>query len=257
MLKNSDLSQMATDIPTTVLVVDDDENQRWMVKTYLRKHGFTVLTADGGEAMREKISANHVEIVLLDVSMPGEDGFTLARYLREHHKVGIIMLTASADLLDRVLGLEIGADDYVTKPFEPRELLARVKALVRRTVGSDGADFPLSGSGSAQGSKVSVALGEFLLNLETRELQDKNGGTIGVTSMEFDLLKAFADNPGKVLTRDKLLQIAHKGTWDPFDRSVDNRIGRVRKKIEKDPSKPELIKTVRGVGYIYASENEN
>lgn len=123
---------MASDSGATVLVVDDDENQRWMVKTYLQKHGFTVLTADGGGAMREQIAQQRVDVVLLDVTMPGEDGFTLARFLREHHSVGIIMLTASTELLDRVLGLEIGADDYVTKPFEPRELMARIKALLRR-----------------------------------------------------------------------------------------------------------------------------
>lgn len=248
---NSGQSGMTTDNSTTVLVVDDDENQRWMVRTYLQKHGFVVLTAEGGEAMREQIGANPVEIVLLDVSMPGEDGFTLARYLRENYNVGIIMLTASGDLLDRVLGLEIGADDYITKPFEPRELLARVKALVRRTVTNEE---PIV-TEQCQETKDSVALGEFLLDLGTRELRDNSGSTVSVTSMEFDLLKAFADNPGKVLTRDNLLQIAHKGAWDPYDRSVDNRIGRVRKKIEIDPAKPAIIKTVRGVGYIYADES--
>ena len=231
----------------SVLVVDDDENQRWMVETYLGKHGFVVHTAENGIAMREQLAAHQVSIVLLDVTMPGEDGFTLARYLREHHKLGIIMLTASTELVDRVLGLEIGADDYITKPFEPRELMARIRALQRRMA----ADSEPESTAKPASADQEIPIGEFTLNLGSRELRDKKGDLVTLTSMEFDLLKAFAENPGRVLTRDNLLNMAHKRDWDPYDRSVDIRVGRVRRKIEVDPSKPAIIKTVRGVGYIY------
>jgi len=185
-------------------------------------------------------------VVLLDVTMPGEDGFTLARYLRENHKIGIIMLTASTELVDRVLGLEIGADDYITKPFEPRELMARVRALQRRMASDSESEL-----GSGLSDERELALGDFRLNLDARELRDKKGELVTLTSMEFDLVKALAENPGRVLTRDNLLNLAHKRDWDPYDRSVDIRIGRVRRKIESDPSKPAIIKTVRGVGYMY------
>lgn len=238
---------MANEEGATVLVVDDDENQRWMVKTYLGKHGFAVHTAADGVAMREELAKHQVNVVLLDVTMPGEDGFTLARYLREHHSVGIIMLTASTELVDRVLGLEIGADDYITKPFEPRELMARVKALLRRIEG----DAKPASAIDIAATENEVAFGEYVLNLDSRELRDKNGDLVTLTSMEFDLLKVFAENPGRVLTRDNLLNLAHKRDWDPYDRSIDIRVGRVRRKIETDPSKPAIIKTVRGVGYMY------
>ncbi len=242
-------SEMDIENSSTVLVVDDDENQRWLVRTYMQKHGFNVLTADGGTTMREQITGRKVDIVLLDVSMPGEDGFTLARYLREHHDVGIIMLTASGDLIDRVLGLEIGADDYVTKPFEPRELMARVKAVLRRTAASSSVS-----AADADLPDNRLPLGKYQLDLNTRDVKDDNDNIVPVTSMEFDLLRIFAENPDRVLTRDNLLSMTNKGAGDPFDRSIDIRIGRVRKKIENDPSDPTIIKTVRGVGYLYSRQ---
>ena len=157
------------------------------------------------------------------------------------------MLTASTELVDRVLGLEIGADDYITKPFEPRELMARIRALQRRMAG----DSEPESTAKPASADQEIPIGEFTLNLGSRELRDKKGDLVTLTSMEFDLLKAFAENPGRVLTRDNLLNLAHKRDWDPYDRSVDIRVGRVRRKIEVDPSKPAIIKTVRGVGYIY------
>ncbi|MFK7992526.1 MAG: response regulator [Granulosicoccus sp.] len=238
---------MNTEKNATILVVDDDENQRWMVKTYLQKHDLLVHTAENGEQMRQRLAEQKVDLILLDVSMPGENGFTLARYLRENHDVGIIMLTAATDLFDRVLGLEIGADDYITKPFEPRELLARVKALLRRS--TEQSDQIHNKQTVKKGQ--TLTLGDFRLCLDAHELRDSDNKLVSLTSMEFDLLKAFAENPGRVLTRDNLLAIAHKRDWDPFDRSVDIRIARVRRKIEADPAKPEVIKTVRGVGYIF------
>ncbi len=228
----------------SILVVDDDENQRWMVQTYLEKHGFSVQTAEDGQVMRACLEQTEFDIVLLDVTMPGEDGFTLARYLREHHDVGIIMLTASTELVDRVLGLELGADDYMTKPFEPRELMARIKSLIRRMQTDNQA------KGENQPIHV-VQFGKYSLNMDAQQLLDGEGESVSITSMEFDLLKAFAENPGRVLNRDRLLSLAHNRDWDPYDRSIDIRIARIRQKIEENPSKPAIIKTVRGAGYIF------
>jgi len=233
-----------------VLVVDDDENQRWMVKTYLEKFDFEVVVAENGVAMREQLAKNDVDLVLLDVSMPGEDGFALARYLREHHDLGIIMLTASAELFDRVLGLEIGADDYITKPFEPREMMARTKAVLRR-INEQGK--PAHGEAPTN-SREHVAFGKLTLHVASGELRDTEDELVVLTAMELDLLKVFAENAGTVLTRDNLLKLAHNRDWDPFDRSVDIRIARIRRKIEEDPTKPQILKTVRGVGYIFVEK---
>ncbi len=158
------------------------------------------------------------------------------------------MLTAKADEADKVIGLGMGADDYVTKPFEPRELLARIKSVLRRTSTARRAD-----EDTADGDSRYVHFGEHVLDLEAHQLLDAKNEAVSITSMEFDLLKAFADNPDKVLNRDQLLNLAHNKDWDPFDRSIDIRIARLRRKIEPDPSKPQIIKTVRGAGYIFVS----
>ncbi len=231
----------------SVLVVDDDPDLRWMVQTYLQKHGFLVQTAEDGTTMRSLLESESFDLVVLDVTMPGEDGFTLARYLREHHQVGIVMLTAASDLVDRVLGLEIGADDYMTKPFEPRELMARVKSVLRRL----SAQQPVEET--ERNNSQRAMFGDFTLDLESHSLQNKDNETVKITTMEFDLLKAFAEHPDRVLDRDMLLNLAHNRDWDPFDRSIDIRITRLRRKIEPDPSKPQIIKTVRGAGYIFVS----
>lgn len=232
-----------------VLVVDDDPDLRWMVQTYLQKHGFSVETAEDGNAMRALFEKEDFDLVVLDVTMPGEDGFTLARYLREHHQVGIVMLTAASDVMDRVLGLEIGADDYMTKPFEPRELMARVKSVLRRLSAQQPVEAP-------QNNAQRISFGDFTLDLDAHALFDCDNESIKITTMEFDLLKAFAEHPDRVLDRDMLLNLAHNRDWDPFDRSIDIRITRLRRKIEPDPSKPQIIKTVRGAGYIFVSGNK-
>jgi DNA-binding response OmpR family regulator len=153
------------------------------------------------------------------------------------------MLSAAAEVFDRIVGLEMGADDYVTKPFEPRELLARVKSVLRRTrQAADAED---------EGVDSRVTFGNYTLDLEAHQLLDKDSQSVSLTSMEFDLLKAFAENPNKVLNRDQLLNLSHNRDWDPFDRSIDIRITRLRRKIENEPSKPQIIKTVRGVGYMF------
>ena len=238
---------------SSILVVDDDENQRWMLTKYLQKHGFSVSTAKDGVAMRKRMEKDTYDLILLDISMPGEDGFSIARHLREHHNVGIIMLTASRELFERVLGLEIGADDYITKPFEPRELLARVKSVLRRVQAQE--EYQTDTSYPEQSNKNdSARFGNCVLDLVANKLIDERGNGIDITAMEFDLLKAFAENPGQILSRDTLLTLAHKQDAGVFDRSIDIRIARVRKKIEPDPTKPSVIKTVRGIGYIYVLE---
>ena len=179
--------------------------------------------------------------------MPGEDGLSLARYMRERSGVAIIMLTGSADVIDRVVGLEIGADDYVAKPVDLRELLARVKAVLRRTATVEKVT-------EEDGPRISqtVPFGNCTLNLDACKLFDRDGVEIAITAMEFSLLRVFATHRGRILNRDQLLELAHDRGWDPYDRSIDIRISRLRKKIEADPSKPQVLKTVRGVGYIFS-----
>ena len=227
-----------------VLVVDDDSDVRFMLKRYLSRHGYDVEVAEDGAKLRELIGEQAFDLVVLDLNMPGEDGISLARFLRDNHPVGIIMLTAAAEVVDRIVGLEVGADDYVTKPFEPRELLARIKSVLRRLESAA----PAAKSKPADGR---MPFGPCSLDLDARRLFDEHGEEITITSMEYDLLKAFADHPNKVLSRDQLLNLAHNRDWEPFDRSIDIRITRLRRKIEPDPAKPQIIKTVRGAGYIY------
>ena len=230
---------------TRILVVDDDADLRWMVEKYLSKHEFVVTLAEDGEQMREVLERQEFDLAILDINLPGEDGLSLARYLRANYQIGIIMLSAAAEVFDRIVGLEMGADDYVTKPFEPRELLARVKSVLRRVQGTLERE-------TEPDSRVKF--GEFTLDLEAHQLLNEKGESISLTSMEFDLLKAFAENPNKVLDRDQLLSLSHNRDWDPFDRSIDIRITRLRRKIEVAPSKPQIIKTVRGAGYIFVTQ---
>ncbi len=229
-----------------ILIVDDSASQRLKLQKYLSSKEFVVSAVENGEAMKRAFENEHYQVVLMDVNMPGDDGFTLVPYLKQHHRVGIIMLTSSSDLVDKVLGLELGADDYITKPFEPRELIARIKSVLRRIQESSAT--PISSDSSER-----VPMGEFHLDLAAQQLINKQGEIIELTSMEFDLLKTFADNPDRVLSRDFLLTQAHKSHSDPFDRSIDIRVGRVRRKIEPNSAKPSVIKTVRGAGYIFVS----
>ena len=228
-----------------ILVVDDDADLRWMVNKYLSKHEYSVTLAEDGKKMREALERESFDLAILDINLPGEDGLSLARYLRGNHDIGIIMLSAAAEVFDRIVGLEMGADDYVTKPFEPRELLARVKSVLRRVQNTVEAN--------VDGATKLVKFGEFSLDLDAHQLLDQENLAVSLTSMEFDLLKAFAENPNKVLSRDQLLNLSHNRDWDPFDRSIDIRITRLRRKIEKEPSRPQIIKTVRGAGYIFVN----
>jgi len=233
-----------------IVVVDDEAQIREAVGEYLELHGFRVSLADGGEALREIMSGDPpVDLVILDLNMPGEDGLTIARYLREHSSVGIVILTAAGQTLDRIIGLEIGADDYMGKPFDLRELLARVKSMLRR-ISTAQAEPSLQAGGEE------IRVGRLRLNTAARKLFDEAGNDIKLTSMEYDLLRAFTANPNRVLDRDQLLDLSHSENSDPFDRSIDVRIARLRRKIEKDPSKPQILKTIRGAGYMFVPDSD-
>jgi len=235
-----------------VLVVDDDPSVRALLHDYLQGHGFDVAEADGGAQMREQIERELPEAVLLDVRLPGEDGLVLARYLREHYDLGIIMVTASGDVVDRVVGLEVGADDYIAKPFDLRELLARLKSVLRRLQASSAQKT----EGEADAKPIAVArrkrFGRCEIDLESHRMFEVGGPEVTITAMEFDLLSTFLANPNRVLTRDQLLMQTRHREWEPFDRSIDIRIGRLRRKVEPDPDgEPQCIRTVRNAGYMY------
>lgn len=232
-----------------IAVVDDEAQIREAVGEYLELHGYKVSLAEGGAALRALLAegGDPVDLVILDLNMPGEDGLSIARYLREHSDIGIVILTAAGQTLDRIIGLEVGADDYMGKPFDLRELLARVKSVLRR--------MPARGATRATRVRDSheISIGSLVIDSEKHKLFDEAGAEIPLTSMEYDLLQVFAENPNRVLSRDQLLDLSHSQNSDPFDRSIDVRIARLRRKIEKDPSKPQILKTVRGAGYMFVT----
>jgi DNA-binding response OmpR family regulator len=225
-----------------IVVVEDEATQRQLLVEYLGRQNFRVSGVDGGTGLRRLVERELPALVLLDVGLPGEDGFTLARWLREKSgRVGIIMVTAATDTIDRVVGLETGADDYIPKPVELRELLARVKSVLRRATGA---------AVITVGTRV--RMGRLVLDLEKRQLVDPGDGSEHpLTSSEFDLLKIFAENPNRPLQRDWLLEAAAHREMEAFDRAIDLRITRLRRKIELDPAHPDAIRTVRGVGYMF------
>jgi DNA-binding response OmpR family regulator len=224
-----------------IVVVEDETTQRQLLVDYLDKQNFRVSGADGGVALRRLVERELPSLVLLDVGLPGEDGFVLARWLREKSgRIGIIMVTAASDTVDRVVGLETGADDYIGKPYEPRELLARIKSVLRRVTGAA----PVGGPRMRMGRQV--------LDLEKRTLVDPaDGSEETLTASEYDLLKVFAENPNRPLSRDWLLEVTAHREMEAFDRAIDLRITRLRRKIEVDPAHPDSIRTVRGVGYMF------
>ncbi|NLD70403.1 MAG: response regulator [Limnobacter sp.] len=229
-----------------ILVVDDDRVVREMLAEYLSSHGYQVDCADSGAAMREAIEREPPDLVLLDLRLPDQDGLTLARYLREHYDVGIIMVTGSSETVDRVIGLEIGADDYIGKPFDLRELRARIKSVLRRLQAT-----PPEAASSGPSGRRRLPLGACTLDTGSHQLFDANGREIPITTMEFELLQVFATHPNQVLSRDQLLTMTRNREWEPFDRSIDIRIARLRRKIEAESSRPQAIRTVRGIGYMY------
>jgi two-component system phosphate regulon response regulator OmpR len=227
---------------THIAVVDDEEDLRSLVARYLVKQGYDVSEARDAAELRALLAERPVDLVVLDVNMPGEDGLSLARYLRGLGPIGIVMLTGNADPVDRVVGLELGADDYVPKPFHMRELLARIRAVLRRAQRNEDAPATMG---------VEVRVGRRTYNVETRRLYESSGTTVPLTTLEIDLLHVFATNPNKVLTRDDILDMAGDPEAEPFSRSVDTRVGRLRKKLEPDPANPQTIRTVHGQGYMF------
>lgn len=228
------------DLRPHIIVVEDEAVQRQMLADYLTRQNCRVSALPDGAALRRLVARELPALVMLDVGLPDEDGFALARWLRERSgRIGIIMVTAAGDTIDRIVGLESGADDYIAKPFEPRELLARVRSVLRRAAG-----MPIEGP--------RVRIGRRVLDLDRRILIDPaDGSEERLAASEFDLLKIFAENPNRPLMRDWLLEVAAHRQADPFDRAIDLRITRLRRKVEIDPAHPEAIRTVRGVGYMF------
>jgi len=226
----------------TILIVDDETGVREVLEEYLSGHGYTVVGAESALAARAVAAKQQVDLAVVDIHMPGEDGLSLARHLRERYTgVAIIMLTSASAVVDRVVGLEMGADDYVAKPFDPRELLARVKSVLRRTADSSSADL----------GAERVRIGRCVLDLAAHRLIDENGSEVPMSPLEFDLLKALAEHPNRALSRESIMNMSQRRDWNPFDRSVDLRIMRLRKKIEPDPEHPRYIRTVRNEGYLF------
>ena len=229
-----------------ILVVDDHDEIRDLLGRYLDQHGYDVSLADGGEAMKAILNKKSVDLVVLDIMMPGDDGLTLCRWLREHNGPPVIMLTAMSEEADTVIGLEMGADDYVSKPFSPRELLARIKALLRR--------MSCVAKEDTASNRSEIRFKGWSLDLNQRQLEREDGLLVALSTAEFLLLKVFLEHSRKVLSRDQLMDLTKGREALPFDRSIDNQISRLRKKIEPDPKKPRLIKTVWGGGYMFAEE---
>lgn len=230
-----------------ILLVDDERDIRDPLAAYLGRNGVRVTKADSASAAREILAVHAIDLVLLDIMMPGEDGISLAGFIRATSTTPVILLTAKAEELDRVLGLEIGADDYVTKPFSPRELLARIKAVLRRTTG--GATAAVHAPDAA-----GYAFGGWILRTGERELVDAEGVAVPLSAGEYNLLHAFVTHPRRVLSRDQLLDLSQGRELAAFERSIDNHISRLRRKVEADPADPKLIKTVWGGGYMLAAE---
>src|SRR5471030_1245274 len=227
-----------------ILIVDDQQEICEVVQEYLSGEGYRVSVAHDGTEMRRALGQSPADLVILDLMLPGEDGLTLARALRGESGIGIIILTGRGETVDRIIGLEIGADDYLPKPFHLRELLARVKSVLRR-VSARGNDKP------SPGGRSKARFAGWDLDLSTRELMSPGGSEVRLTTGEFDLLAAFVNNANQVLSRDRLLDLARNREAGPFDRTIDVQVGRLRRKLEDDPQKPTMIKTVRGTGYIF------
>jgi len=228
-----------------ILIVDDDREIRDLLGRFLTKHGYRATTAADGREMKKAIADWAIDLVVLDLMLPGEDGLQLCRNLRAESDLPVIMLTAMGEETDRIVGLEMGADDYLAKPFNPRELLARIKAVLRRTS---------SGGGQHEGADANARIAVFdgwRLDLDRRELTAPDGVLVPLTGGEYELLAAFVGRPQRVLSRDQLLDLARGRDAQPFDRAIDVQVSRLRRKIEADPAEPTLIRTVRGGGYMF------
>ncbi|PTT48875.1 response regulator [Aeromonas sp. HMWF016] len=231
---------------THILVVDDHSEIRDLLKRFLEQHGLRVSCARDGKEMKRLLEEREFDLLVLDLMMPGEDGLTLCRELRAKSSLPIIMLTAMGEETDRIIGLEMGADDYLAKPFNPRELLARIKAVMRRTQADN--------QPAAETLTRDLRFDRWLLDINRRELVDEDGVGLSLSTAEFDLLKVFLERPQRVLSRDQLLDLARGREAVAFDRAIDTLVSRLRRKLERDPKNPELIKTIWGGGYMFSAD---
>jgi two-component system, OmpR family, response regulator len=233
-----------------IIVVDDEAPAREMVGDYLKMHGFAVTLCDGGKSLRKEIEGGMPDLVVLDLNMPEEDGLSIVRDLKSRSNVPVIMLTATASPIDRVVGLELGADDYLAKPCELRELMARIRSVLRR---SGPAKAAVAAEAAPAAAKTpQVRFGTKWFDDEAQILRDDDGNEHPLTASEYGLLKVFAANPKRVLSRERLLELANARDAEAFDRAIDLRIMRIRRKIEPDPSRPTVIRTIRGGGYVFS-----
>jgi two-component system, OmpR family, response regulator len=240
--------------PTHLAVLDDEVDITRLLGHYLETQGFRVTQLHSGQALIDLMRRDPPALVLLDLGLPGEDGFAIARQLREHWHCGLVIVTGRGDAIDKVVGLEVGADDYVTKPFDLRELVARIKAVMRRLEPAGTRPTPLlAATPPAASDKTRLRFAQWVLDTAARRLSDAQGRDMPLTSGEFDLLCAFARAPGRVLSRDQLLEQTRGRSAGPFDRTIDVQVGRLRRKLEVDPEDPQIIKSVRGAGYILVS----
>lgn len=229
-----------------LLVVDDDQVVRELLQDYFGQQGFEVRLAASAADAREQLDVARPQLVFLDVGLPGEDGLSLARYIREQFDIPIVMVSGAGEPLDRIIGLEVGADDYVSKPFELRELLARVKSVLRR--------YRRVPAPPEERDSARVRIPGFELDMASRRVFRADGEELTLTRMEFDLLQVLVEHPNRVLSRDQILNRTQNRDWDPFDRSIDIRVARLRRKLEAQPDSPQLIRTVRGVGYMFVPD---
>lgn len=241
-----------------IFIVDDEAPAREMVGDYLKMHGFAITLCDGGKSLRKAIETETPDLVVLDLNMPEEDGLSIIRDLKGRINVPVIMLTATASPIDRVVGLELGADDYLAKPCELRELMARIRSVLRRSAPAAQQAAPAAAPVAAAkpADDHLVRFGTKWLDLEAQALRDAEGNEHPLTASEFGLLKVFAANPKRVLSRERLLELANARDAEAFDRAVDLRIMRIRRKIEPDPAKPAVIRTIRGGGYLFSPAGE-
>jgi DNA-binding response OmpR family regulator len=231
-----------------ILVVDDEPAIGELIRNYLSRHGYRVSVVGDGEALKQQMTRFKPDLVLLDLGLPGEDGLSLTRHIRAQSNVGVIIVTGSGESVDRIVSLELGADDFVSKPFDLRELLARIRSVLRRT--------SVAKTGGAAVSPKMLHFAGWRLDLEGRRLMTAQDAEVALTTGEFELLSLFAAQPNKVLSRDQLLQSTRHRDAAPYDRAIDMQIARLRRKIETDPDHPQIIKSVRGAGYVFTAPVE-
>ena len=241
---------MAAREPVNILIVDDEAEVRALLREYFELEGYRVSEAKDGVELRVHLDKHAVTLITLDINLPGQDGFELAREIRAQRNVPIVMISGKQDPIDRVIGLELGADDYITKPFNLREVLARVRAVLRRYHHEDRTGGAIAGRPRDE----RYLFDGFALSIPRRELTDANSRVVELTTAEFNLLELLVTRPSRVMTRDNIMDALKGHEWSPFDRSIDTLVARLRKKVEGDSEHPRLIKTVRGVGYVFAAE---